>query len=187
MRIRRLLSHPKFRLEGESDHFQSCWELELFPGEETSPHRHYEREELLYLVSGRALVTVEATQREVTTGEVVLIPPKHSHKIRNRSNRVLRALSVESRLEIGDAFYSSDKEEAPEDLDSALSELPEGLNESEAIEKLVEIFNLGSKLSEHLERSLNMDDPDGQQAMGTLERRVMDAVLEIIKRYGDPR
>jgi mannose-6-phosphate isomerase-like protein (cupin superfamily) len=188
MKIKRLLSHPKFRLEGESDHFQSCWEFELFPGEETSPHRHYEREELLYLVSGKALVTVEATQREVTTGEVVLIPSRHSHKIRNRSNRVLRALSVESRYEDVESFFAEPEESLPLDsLESAVQELPKDLNVSEAIAKLVEIFNLGSRLSEHIERSLNVDEPDGQQAMGQLERQVMDAVLRITKRYGDPR
>ena len=186
MRIKRLRSHPKFRLEGASDHFQSCWELELHPGEETSPHRHYEREELLYLVSGRALVTIESIQREVTTGEVVLIPPRHSHKIINRSNRVLHALSVESRFDTTEINYEESKSIPPsESLETALSELPPNLNESEAIQKLVEIFNVGSRLSEHLEQSRDITAHAGKEAMNRLEHDVMSAVLEITKRYKD--
>jgi len=185
MRIRRLLSHPKFRLEGASDHFQSCWEFELNPGEETSPHRHYEREELLYLVSGRALVSIESIQREVTTGEVVLIPPRHSHKIINRSNHILHALSVESRFESHDIAYQSEQSPPEESLESALSELPEDLNESEAIQKLVEIFHVGSLLSGHLENSQDIERPKGKAAMDQLERDVMNAVLEITRRYHD--
>ncbi|MDF1663258.1 MAG: cupin domain-containing protein [Planctomycetota bacterium] len=186
MRIKRLRSHPRFRLEGASDHFQSCWELELNPGEETSPHRHYEREELLYLVSGRALVTIESIQREVTTGEVVLIPPRHSHKIINRSNRPLHALSVESRFDTTEISYEEQKSTAPsESLATALSELAPVLNESEAIQKLVEIFNVGSQLSVHLEASRDITAQAGQEAMERLERDVMNAVLEITKRYHD--
>lgn len=186
MRIKRLRSHPKFRLEGASDHFQSCWELELYPGEETSPHRHYEREELLYLVSGRALVTIESIQREVTTGEVVLIPPRHSHKIINRSNRPLHALSVESRFDSTDINYDGQESLPPsEGFESALSELAPKLDESEAIQKLVEIFNVGSRLSEHLEKSKEINSMAGKEAMERLERDVMNAVLEITKRYND--
>lgn len=185
MRIKRLRSHPKFRLEGASNHFQSCWELELYPGEETSPHRHYEREELLYLVSGRALVTVESVQREVTTGEVVLIPPRHSHKIINRSNRPLHALSVESRYDFNDLSFEEEGKPPPEDFASALSQLPQELDESEAIQSLVEVFNLGSQLSEHLERSRDIKVGSGKEAMDRLERDVMQAVLEITRRYRD--
>ena len=63
MKLRRLKSHPDFRLEGRSRHFQSFWELELTPGEETVVHQHYESEELIYVVSGVGTVAINKLER----------------------------------------------------------------------------------------------------------------------------
>src|SRR5690606_38232763 len=102
MRMRRLPSHPAFKLEGRSRHFQAFWELELTPGEETSPHQHYESEEVIYLVSGNAHVTVARQEKTVQPGEVVLVPPRTDHVIANRSEDLVHALTVESLLDLGD-------------------------------------------------------------------------------------
>src|SRR5436309_6523604 len=95
MKMRRMPSHPEFKLEGRSRHFQSFWELELVPGEETSPHSHFESEEIIYLLDGTGSITVARQVRSVAQGEVVLVPPCTSHAIANRSDRLLRAITVE--------------------------------------------------------------------------------------------
>lgn len=180
MRLTRLKSHPDFRLEGRSEHFQSCWEMELTPGEETNLHSHYETEELFYLVSGSAVITIEESEVPVSLGEVILIPPRHRHKIANPGSRTIRALSVESRFEFDpeeDAF------EAPPlaRLGEALADMPAAIDEGLAIQKLVEVFNIGGRISAHLERDIK--EGEASPKMDRLESRVMDAVLEITRRY----
>ena len=180
MRLTRLRSHPDFRLEGRSEHFQSCWEMELTPGEETNLHSHYETEELFYLVSGSALLIIEENEIPVSIGEVILIPPRHRHKIANPGRKTVRALSVESRFEFDP---EADVIEAPPiaSLGEALADLPPDIDEGLAIQKLVEVFNIGGQISAHLERAL--EDAENSPKMERLANPVLDAVLEITRRY----
>jgi hypothetical protein len=201
--MRRLPSHPAFRLEGRSRHFQSFWELELTPGEETSPHQHYESEEVIYLVSGNALVTVAREEKPVTPGEVVLVPPRTDHVIANRSEVLVHALTVESRLDVEGAAglqVATPKVAKPEDTERAteeaqkslrtiedlMAELPKDVDEAVAIKTIVELFDIGGNLSEQIEHDLGLDNATGVSALGQVERRIMAAVVEISSRYRRP-
>jgi mannose-6-phosphate isomerase-like protein (cupin superfamily) len=179
-------SHPEFRLEGRSRHFQSFWELELTPGEETSPHSHFESEEIIYLLDGEGFVRVARSERSVTPGEVVLVPPRVDHVIANRSDRVLRAITVESLFDLG----SGQEEEAPREsaasIDRILEDLPGDVNEALAIQKIVQLFDVGGRLSEQIEKALGLDNDDGVGALSTIEKKIMLAVVEITKRYKQP-
>jgi mannose-6-phosphate isomerase-like protein (cupin superfamily) len=191
MKMRRMPSHPEFRLEGRSRHFQSFWELELTPGEETSPHSHFESEEIIYLLDGEGLVTVARSARPVTPGEVILVPPRVSHAIANRSDRLLRAITVESRFDLGDATEpeapAPDPEQAKREsvasIDKIMQDLPLDLNEALAIQKIVELFDVGGKISEQIEQALGLDNDDGVGALSTIEKKIMRAVVEITARY----
>ncbi len=200
MRMRRLPSHPAFKLEGRSRHFQAFWELELTPGEETSPHQHYESEEVIYLVSGNAHVTVARQEKTVQPGEVVLVPPRTDHVIANRSEDLVHALTVESLLDLGDEAGVVTKVPTPEEAQRAVEEaqksartieqlmgdLPKDVDEAVAIRTIVELFDIGGNLSEQIEQTLGLDNATGVSALGQVERKIMQAVVEITSRYRRP-
>lgn len=202
MRMRRLPSHPAFRLEGRSRHFQAFWELELTPGEETSPHQHYESEEVIYLVSGQALVTVARQEKPVQPGEVVLVPPRTDHVIANRSEVLVHALTVESRLDLGGPGDGEQvvKVPTPEEtqrateeaqksartIEQLMGDLPKDVDEAVAIRTIVELFDIGGNLSERIEQSLGLDNATGISALGQVEHKIMQAVVEITARYRRP-
>jgi uncharacterized RmlC-like cupin family protein len=198
MRMRRLPSHPAFKLEGRSRHFQAFWELELTPGEETSPHQHYESEEVIYLVSGQALVTVARQEKPVSPGEVVLVPPRTDHVIANRSEVLVHALTVESLLGLEELAESAaptpeQKEQAEAEaqktvrtIEQVMGGLPKDVDEAVAIKTIVELFDIGGNLSEQIEKTLGLDNATGVSALGQVERKIMQAVVEISTRYKKP-
>ncbi len=198
MRLRRLRSHPEFRLEGRSKHFQSFWELELDPGEQTMTHQHYESEELVCLLAGEGTVRVAEVERLVQPGEVILVPPRTDHVITNpTSDRLLRAITVESRFDLGAAegqvIETADveptiraEEEASRSartIDDLMEELPGQVDEATAIKSIVELFDIGGNLSEQIENALGLDNERGLEALGQIEKKIMRAVVEITTRY----
>lgn len=190
MKMRRLPSHPAFKLEG-SRFFRSFWELELTPGEETDSHQHSDTEEVLYIVRGEAIITVASDERPVQPGEVVLVPPKTDHIIANRSGQLLQALQVESRLpapgEVLEVVEPIVPEEAArktvQTIESLISGLPKDVDEAVAIRTIVELFDIGGGLTERIEKALGLDNQDGVNALGQVEQRIMQAVVEITARY----
>ena len=193
MKMRRMPSHPEFKLEGRSRHFQSFWELELVPGEATSPHQHFESEEIIYLLDGQGAVTIARLERDVSAGEVVLVPPRTSHLIANRSDRILRAITVESRFDMGEDAAPAGEEgarldaDAPREgaaaIDRIVADVPGTVDEAVAIQKIVELFDVGGRLSEQIEKALGLDNADGADALALIEKKIMQAVVEITGRY----
>lgn len=198
MKVRRMRSHPDFRLEGRSRHFQSFWELELEPCERTTQHQHYESEEIVYLLQGEGTVRVDEVERQVQPGEVVLIPPRTKHIISNDSGAIVRAITVESRFDLGVGRDLSD--EAPVDpelieqaeaearrsalnIDELVADLPTIVDEAVAIKTIVDLFDIGGNLSEEIETSLGLDNERGVEALSLVERKIMKAVVEITGRY----
>jgi mannose-6-phosphate isomerase-like protein (cupin superfamily) len=198
MRMRRASSHPAFKLEGRSRHFQACWEIELTPGERTSPHCHYESEELIYLVAGKGTVRVAEDERRLVPGEVVLVPPSTDHSIANPFDHVLRAITVESRLGVGEpestefpagseVVAQAQAEEAAQrsatNVDEVLGALPGQVDEAAAIQSIVELFHIGGQLTEEIEATHGLQTGGGLAALAGVERKIMRAVLEISARY----
>lgn len=199
MKMRRMPSHPAFKLEGRSRHFQSFWELELVPGEATIPHQHYESEELIYLVAGQGEVRIAELERRVIPGEVVLVPPCTDHVIANRSESPLRAITVESRLDLAaepqqprepELSASAAEVRAHEGANKALrtiqevlSGLPARVDEAAAIRTIVELFDIGGRLAEEIESQLGLDNQTGVDALSKVERQIMLAVVDITGRY----
>jgi mannose-6-phosphate isomerase-like protein (cupin superfamily) len=199
MKLTRIKSHPAFRLEGRSKHFQSFWELELTPGEETSNHQHYESEEIIYLVSGEGRIQVAESEHRVASGEVVLVPPRTNHVIANRSDQLLRAITVESRFDLGepselgeladmaDAKATIQATEAAKrvsrTIDGLIEDLPTDVDEAVAIQTIVELFDIGGQLSEQIEEGVGLENAEGLQALVEIERKIMLAVVRIAGRY----
>jgi mannose-6-phosphate isomerase-like protein (cupin superfamily) len=76
--IRELLAH-----RNSSIRKQSLAEARLAPGQATTPHHHAVTEEIYYILSGSAAMTLGAETRPVGPGDAIAIPPGQRHTIRN--------------------------------------------------------------------------------------------------------
>ena len=62
---------------------QSLAEARLAPGQATTPHHHAVTEEIYYILSGSAAMTLGRETRPVGPGDAIAIPPGMRHTIRN--------------------------------------------------------------------------------------------------------
>ena len=76
--IRELLAH-----RNSSIRKQSLAEARLAAGAATTPHHHAVTEEIYYILSGSADMTLGAETRPVGPGDAIAIPPGVRHTIRN--------------------------------------------------------------------------------------------------------
>lgn len=76
--IRELLAH-----RNSSIRKQSLAEARLAPGQATTPHHHAVTEEIYYILSGSAAMTLGDETRPVGPGDAIAIPPGLRHTIRN--------------------------------------------------------------------------------------------------------
>ena len=76
--IRELLAHRNSAIRK-----QSLAEARLAPGAFTTPHHHAITEEIYYILSGTAAMTLGHETRPVGPGDAIAIPPGCRHTIRN--------------------------------------------------------------------------------------------------------
>ncbi len=76
--IRELLAHRNSGIRK-----QSLAEARLAPGAATVPHHHAVTEEIYYILSGAAEMTLGSETRAVGPGDAIAIPPGVRHTIRN--------------------------------------------------------------------------------------------------------
>jgi mannose-6-phosphate isomerase-like protein (cupin superfamily) len=76
--IRELLAH-----RNSSIRQQSLAEARLAPGACTTPHHHKATEEIYYILSGTADMTLGHDTRAVGPGDAIAIPPGLRHTIKN--------------------------------------------------------------------------------------------------------
>jgi mannose-6-phosphate isomerase-like protein (cupin superfamily) len=76
--IRELLAH-----RNSSIRKQSLAEARLAPGQATTPHHHAVTEEIYYILSGSAAMTLGEETRPVGPGDAIAIPAGMRHTIRN--------------------------------------------------------------------------------------------------------
>jgi uncharacterized cupin superfamily protein len=74
--------------------------IEVHPGyESTEYHRHYFEDECVYILSGKATVTIDEIDYEVSTGDFIGYPAGGlPHKMKNTGLEVLRCIVVGQRL-----------------------------------------------------------------------------------------
>jgi mannose-6-phosphate isomerase-like protein (cupin superfamily) len=82
--IRELLAH-----RNSSIRRQSLAEARLAPGAATTPHHHAVTEEIYYILSGTAAMTLGDETRPVGPGDAIAIPPGCRHTIRNTGREEL--------------------------------------------------------------------------------------------------
>ncbi len=49
---------------------------------ETKAHYHEKSEEIYFILKGKGIINIDGIEKEVEKGDVILIPPKSTHKIR---------------------------------------------------------------------------------------------------------
>ncbi|MDF1665390.1 MAG: cupin domain-containing protein [Planctomycetota bacterium] len=182
MRFSRMKSHPDFAVEGRSQHFHGCFEMELTPGEETLTLQNAKHEELIYLLSGRAIITMERKESELGSGDLILIPAQKWRKITNPSKSTTRLISFASSPQI-DNDHPDEEPKSLENLDTLLNSLPETVQEIDAIQSIIKLFDIGGQLTEQIERCVGLNNDTGLQALIALQKRLMKAVLNITNRY----
>ena len=187
MKILRLPTRSEFHGADGQRHFGSVWEVELDAGEATQPHAHDVLEEIYCFVEGEGEIVVANRKRPVVRGEVITIPRLTSHWVENNSRGLLRCLAIEGPPapvvggEPGEA--QAGEKTTVKALDVAISELPKEVDQVTAIKTIVSLFDIAGKLSEQIENAFGLDNDEGIEALSRIEKRIMDAVVEITKRY----
>ena len=82
--IRELLAHRNSALRN-----QSLAEARLPAGARTTPHHHPRTEEVYYILSGTARMTIGQEQKPVGPGDAIAIPPGAVHTIENTGAETL--------------------------------------------------------------------------------------------------
>ena len=82
--IRELLAHRNSSIRN-----QSLAEARLVPGLATTPHFHPRTEEIYYILSGEAEMTLDGEQHAVSAGDAIAIPPGCLHTIHNNGKQML--------------------------------------------------------------------------------------------------
>lgn len=182
MRFSRMKSHPDFAVEGRSQHFQGCFEMELTPGEETLTLQNAKHEELIYLLSGQALITMERKESELGSGDLILIPAQKWRKITNTSSSTTRLISFASSLQ-NNQDESEQEPNSLQTLDSVLQELPTQIKEIDAIQTIIKLFDIGGQLTQQIERCVGLNNDTGLEALIALQKRLMKAVVNITNKY----
>lgn len=71
---------------------QSLAEARVPPGASTMPHYHEQTEEIYYILSGMAQLTIGKETRPVGPGDAIAIPPGQVHTISNTGDEMLTFL-----------------------------------------------------------------------------------------------
>ena len=101
--IRELLAH-----RNSSIRQQSLAEARLAPGQATTPHHHAVTEEIYYILSGSAAMTLGGETRPVGPGDAIAIPPGMRHTIRNTgSDELVFLCTCAPGYEHSDTFLES--------------------------------------------------------------------------------
>jgi mannose-6-phosphate isomerase-like protein (cupin superfamily) len=110
--IRELLAHRNSAIRN-----QSLAEARLAVGQATTPHYHAVTEEIYYILTGTAALTLGTETQTVGPGDAIAIPPGLRHTIRNTGSEELVFLcTCAPGYEHSDTFL----DDTPEEDDSVL-------------------------------------------------------------------
>lgn len=101
--IRELMAHRNSAIRN-----QSLAEARLAPGAATTPHHHKVTEEIYYILSGTAAMTLGSETRPVGPGDAIAIPPGLRHTITNTgSDELVFLCTCAPGYEHSDTFLES--------------------------------------------------------------------------------
>ena len=71
------------------------------PGERRTKHKHIDREEVIWVLSGEGVVEGRDSETPVSEGQVIYVPADEPHRTRNVGQETLRLLCFFPEAEIG--------------------------------------------------------------------------------------
>lgn len=171
-------------LPGTASHFCGLWEFQLNHGEETPSHQQAS-EEVIVALEGEGSVLLAGQSVLLKPGEVVWVPAQAAHAIGNPSSSILRGLS----MEIGErppATAAGEPAKVSErDLENLIESIPSQIDEATSLQLIIQLFDTAGVLSEQIENAIGLDSETGLAALQQIERRVMEAVVEISRTYSE--
>lgn len=63
---------------------------EMEPGGDADPHLHDDIEQIMYILAGKMYVNIEGEEAVLSVGDVVIIPKKAMHEVKNIGSENLR-------------------------------------------------------------------------------------------------
>jgi mannose-6-phosphate isomerase len=85
--------------------------ITVYPGQRLSYQRHFHRSEHWYVVKGRATVTENGQDIELTSGQCIVLPVGSWHRVKNPGEEDLVFVEVQT----GDYFGEDDIERSEDD------------------------------------------------------------------------
>jgi len=158
------------------------WEVSLQDGEETPTHQHDAREELLIALEGRGEVQQQDGTLDLFPGHVVVVPAGTPFSLQNRSGLPMRGLLVAIHRPGLAPQGETDKVSAG-DLESMIESIPARLNRAEALQSIIQLFDLAGQLSEQIEEAIGLETETGLRTLESIEEQVMQAVVEISRAW----
>lgn len=86
-------SGPKYITRGPNLDFGL---VRILPGEDFTTHHHVEVEEIFYTLSGECEIYLDGEKYHLGPGDLVQVPPKANHYLRNEGDSVWDAVFVKS-------------------------------------------------------------------------------------------
>jgi len=87
------VSGPKYICRGPNVDFGL---VRIMPGEDFSTHHHVEVEEIFYTVAGDCELYIDGELHMLKVGDLVQVPPKSNHYLRNVGKEAWEAVFVKS-------------------------------------------------------------------------------------------
>jgi hypothetical protein len=170
---------------GTSSHFCGLWEFQLHGGEQTPSHQQAS-EEVIVALEGEGNVLLAGQTVLLKPGEVVWVPAQASHAIGNPSSSVLRGFSMEIGERSAPAASAGESGRVSErDLENLIESIPSQIDEATSLQLIIQLFDTAGVLSEQIENAIGLDNETGLGALQQIERRVMEAVVEISRIYSE--
>jgi len=85
-------------LKDIAENIVAVFDTSLLQGESIPLHFHPDYEELYYVLSGYGIMTIEDEKQEISRNDVVYIPQKAAHTLRNTAEVPLRFFTVSVKL-----------------------------------------------------------------------------------------
>ena len=158
------------------------WEVALQHGEETPTHQHDSREELLIALEGRGEVQRQDGVLDLFPGHVVVVPAGTPFSLQNRSGLPMRGLLVAIHRP-GLAVQAIEERVTAGDLESLIHSIPARLNRAEALQSIIQLFDMAGQLSEQIEAAIGLETETGLRTLESIEEQVMQAVVEISRAW----
>src|ERR1700674_274482 len=82
----------------------SVIEERMHPGSSELRHYHRKSQQFFFILSGQAVLEVSSGHTRISSGQVLFVPPRTRHQIRNSSGSPLRFLVISQPPSHGDRF-----------------------------------------------------------------------------------